>query len=290
MRVVGLVAIATLCCAFLRPTNAATPPAHRVAADHVTVELVTETKTLQPGSRAWVGMVFRHEPHWHTYWMNPGDSGLPTRLEWQLPTGFRAGDMAWPAPQRFDLGGLYNFGYDGTILLPIPIDVPIDAQPNTTVALNVNAKWLICNDVCIPGKASLRVDVPVSRERAVLDQTSSRLFADARANKPANAAWQGRAQLKGHRVLIELQGAGLPSATGLDVFATQPKLVSNAPMKIARRGDALIVDAEQSEYFESAPATLTLVLTQPPVGRDTARSWQVQVPWLGNASTKTPVK
>ncbi len=52
----------------------------------------------------WVGLQLAHQPKWHSYWKNPGDSGLPTRLSWTLPTGVMAGDIAWPKPQKFYLG------------------------------------------------------------------------------------------------------------------------------------------------------------------------------------------
>ncbi|MGH8172626.1 MAG: protein-disulfide reductase DsbD domain-containing protein, partial [Rhodanobacteraceae bacterium] len=109
----------------------AVPPAFAkaVQGDHVSAELVGEHLALVPGQSMQVGLLLRHEPHWHTYWTNPGDSGLPTTIEWNLPPGFHAQDIAWPVPKRFDVGGLYNFGYDDALLLPIAIDVPADAKP-----------------------------------------------------------------------------------------------------------------------------------------------------------------
>ena len=64
-----------------------------------------------------------HQPHWHTYWKNAGDSGLPTKLEWTLPAGVTAGDIAWPAPQKIAIGTLANFGFEGTVLLPVPLTI-----------------------------------------------------------------------------------------------------------------------------------------------------------------------
>jgi hypothetical protein len=96
--------------------------------DHVGVELVSEATALVPGRSATLGLRFVHEPHWHTYWINPGDSGLATKLSWKLPADFRAGEILWPVPQRFDVGGLFNFGYSGDALLPVRLDVPVKCK------------------------------------------------------------------------------------------------------------------------------------------------------------------
>ncbi|WP_354675267.1 protein-disulfide reductase DsbD domain-containing protein [Cupriavidus alkaliphilus] len=70
----------------------------------------------------WLGLSIQHQPHWHTYWKNPGDSGLATTLSWQLPDGVRAGDIEWPTPQQLPVGPLMNYGYEGQVLLPVAAD------------------------------------------------------------------------------------------------------------------------------------------------------------------------
>jgi thiol:disulfide interchange protein DsbD len=102
-----------------------------------------------PGQPLWLGLKIEHQPHWHTYWKNPGDSGLPTTLGWTLPAGFAAGDIEWPTPRQLPIGPLMNFGYEDTLLLPVAVTVPADFSG---AALNVSlrADWLVCKDVCIP--------------------------------------------------------------------------------------------------------------------------------------------
>ena len=84
-------------------------------------ELVAQHAALRPGADALLGLRLRHAPHWHSYWINPGDSGLPTRLAWQVPQGWRAGDIEWPLPRRYAVGTLQNFGYEGEIVLPVAL-------------------------------------------------------------------------------------------------------------------------------------------------------------------------
>ena len=80
------------------------------------------------GQPIWLGLQLKHQPGWHTYWKNSGDSGLPTQLEWTLPTGLFAGEIAWPLPKKLPLGNLINYGYEDTVLLPVPLTLTPDFQ------------------------------------------------------------------------------------------------------------------------------------------------------------------
>ena len=161
---------------------AVTTSAQTVRADHAEAELVAATDAVVPGQPLSVGLVIRHDPHWHTYWRLPGDSGLPTTIKWQLPAGFAAGPIEWPVPKRLPLGPLMNFGYEGELLLPVQIAVPADVAPGQTVQLTARADWLICKEVCIPGGADLQLALPV-REAAAPSRLAP-LFASTRAQVP----------------------------------------------------------------------------------------------------------
>src|SRR5690606_14904674 len=105
---------------------------------------------VQPGERFQVALVQKIAPGWHTYWRNPGDSGEATRLDWTLPAGASAGDIQWPAPTALRVEPLVNFGFEGTVLLPVEIAVPADAKPGDTLSLQANGTWLVCEKICIP--------------------------------------------------------------------------------------------------------------------------------------------
>ncbi|MFN5157513.1 MAG: protein-disulfide reductase DsbD domain-containing protein, partial [Betaproteobacteria bacterium] len=105
--------------------DAAAQDAAVVTTPQVRAELVAHApEGLQGAKAAWLGLKIEHKPHWHTYWKNPGDSGLPTRFEWTLAAGLAPGDIDWPAPKRLPLGPLMNYGYEGTVLLPVTVQVP----------------------------------------------------------------------------------------------------------------------------------------------------------------------
>jgi DsbC/DsbD-like thiol-disulfide interchange protein len=253
--------------------------------DHLRVALIGEHTSLAPGQSLQIGLLLQHEEHWHTYWINPGDSGLPTTLTWTLPPGFRAQDVAWPLPKRFDVGGLYNFGYDGEVLLPITLEVPADAQPGTTAHLVAEAKWLVCREECIPGKASLTLDLPIAAPPPDPDTRWTAQFARARLAEPEATAWKSESHLEGDRIAITLRGPGLPDADSLDAFVAQRKLVDNKPPQIRRDGQALIVAFGKSDYFGTSPSTFDLVVTKPSVAG--IRGWRVQVP-IAAATSAAP--
>ena len=144
--------------------------------------LVAERKSIVPGQSVWVGLRLVHDPHWHTYWRNPGDSGLPTRIEWRLPAGWKAGSIQWPTPKRLPVGPLANFGYEGDLLLAVELIAPA-AVSGREVVLQAQAHWLVCKDVCIPGEAALALRLPVVNDpKAVEPSVDSGLFATARAS------------------------------------------------------------------------------------------------------------
>jgi len=104
-----------------------------VEAEHVTARLVSSVSAIQPGQPFEVALRLEIEDHWHTYYKNPGDSGLATSIQWELPEGFEAGEIQWPNPMRLSFGPLTNFGYEGTVLHVVTITPPAGAIHTSSV-------------------------------------------------------------------------------------------------------------------------------------------------------------
>ncbi len=125
----------------------------------VTARLVPEAGSVVPGGTLWVDLHLEIDPGWHTYWRNPGDSGLPTEIAWELPAGFSAGDIEWPAPERFVLGTIGNYGYKGSTDLLVPIAAPAGLAPGGTVHLVSQQRAIACR--------TRRNSRPASRRRGM---------------------------------------------------------------------------------------------------------------------------
>ena len=125
-----------------------------VTTPYVRAELLAHApQGVAPGQPLWLGLQITHQPEWHTYWKNPGDSGLPTELVWTLPAGLDAGEIAWPLPRKIPIGTLANYGYEGTVLLPVPVTVASTFAPGPLAkdaTIKLRASWLVCRKQCIP--------------------------------------------------------------------------------------------------------------------------------------------
>lgn len=201
-----------------------------VRVDSVSVELVADRTAAVPGQPLKLGLRIQHDPEWHTYWRNPGDSGLPTRIDLSLPAGWKAGGIEWPAPQRIFVGPLANYGYDGDVLLPMPVTVP--ASPSGRVDLRAKASWLVCKEVCIPGEASLALDLPVAANAA--PSAFAAQFERSARLAPASAI-PVRAALSKTAVSLGLERDALARA---EFFPYEDGLVrAPAPQVLRRIGD-----------------------------------------------------
>jgi thiol:disulfide interchange protein len=199
-------------CAFTTGANAqisfTNKPATQavVSTDQVRAELLAWAPDgVEPGKPVWVGLQLAHIPEWHTYWKNSGDSGLPTQLEWMLPAGVTAGDIAWPTPKKIPIGTLANYGYEGTVLLPVPLTV----APGFNAAnldIRLKASWLVCKKECIPQEGDFSLQIPVRSSTG----SSSGLFAAAFAASPQPLAAAGSAVQVGAQA-IQVTLAGLPA-------------------------------------------------------------------------------
>ena len=161
------------------------------------------------GKTVWLGLQLAHQPGWHTYWKNAGDSGLPTRLEWSLPAGVTAGEIAWPTPQKIRIGSLANFGYEGTVLLPVPlaIDKGFSPKPGADhLEVKLAASWLVCKQECVPQDGNFVLQLPLRGSTAL----HAADFERAQATQPV--ALTGQAALQVDPRGLTLQVSGLPSA------------------------------------------------------------------------------
>ena len=177
-----------------------------VSTSEVRAELLAHApQGVAAGQPLWLGLQITHQPEWHTYWKNPGDSGLPTVLDWTLPAGVTAGDIAWPTPKKIPIGNLANYGYEGTVLLPVPLTVAPGFK-GEQLSVRLKASWLVCRRECIPQEGEFVLNVPVRGSSAA----HGAAFEAARQASP-QALKGGSGQATPDDKSVRVSVTGLPS-------------------------------------------------------------------------------
>ncbi len=274
----------TFLVSLLSLVSANTLRAEAVYDAHVRAELVSEVQSIQPGTAFWVGLNLQMDPGWHTYWKNPGDSGLATTIEWNLPEGFTAGPVEWPYPQTIFVDPLMTYAYENTVLLLTRIQTPHSLLPGTTVTLNAEAHWLACEKICIPGKGVFNITLPVRAEAPVPDPVLAPRFAEARARLPLNESpWQIDAFQEDNRIWIALSAdASLQRhVSEVRFFPDRTEMIDHAaPQKLHRTSEKIYLELIRSRHAKDDLAQLDgiLVSGQGWRGRDSEKSLAVSVP------------
>ncbi len=179
---------------------------------HLEAELVAQDAAAVPGATIYVALRQKIAPGWHTYWRNPGDAGAATQIVWTLPTGWTAGDIVWPTPEKSRVGPLLDYAYTGQVLLPVPITVPLDARPGSTVTLKAAAAFLVCEEICIPEDAVLTLDLPVVAGVPGPDPKWGAVVAKTLADAPKPAGLKAVFKLDGGVLKLAVTGAPLKGA------------------------------------------------------------------------------
>ena len=254
-RYLSCAAIVVAMLAFSASTARAAP---LVKTEHVEAELVTDRATAQPGKPMLVGLKLRMEPHWHTYWKNPGDSGLPTKIQWVLPEGWKAGDIQWPYPQPLAVGPLMNYGYEDEVVLLTEIVPPPSAKPGAA-PLKARAEWLVCKDICIPEKGDLDMALMVALTEAPLNPRWQAHIDRARNMLPVDArGWTYASAMQGTSLVVRLTAPeGMSPPAKATFFPERENLIEPAaPQKITREGRSLRVEMKLVEPVAAGVQTV----------------------------------
>jgi len=237
---------------------------------------------LGPGKNMWLGLKIQHQPGWHTYWKNPGDSGLPTQLEWQLPTGWSAGATHWPTPNKIRVGEMTNYGFEGTVLLAAPVSVTPAAKLTEPQEVVLQANWLVCRQECIPQEGRFVLRIPGQSSQAV----NGPLF-EALLRQQPQALATGASQAQVHPDRLALTIVGLPQTIWGQkpaVFVELPEVTDHAGENHPRsqgqwRKDEWHMDLPLHPMRSTQPQQLPMVLVFGQGAESTA--WRVSLPITG---------
>ncbi len=249
-------------------------------APHMKVELASEQATIAPGQDFWIGLNFSLEPGWHVYWVNPGDSGEPPRVAWRLPAGFHAGSIQWPRPERLTAPSLVDYGYRGSVLLMARVHAAPDALTGKPAELAADVSWVVCRELCIPGKARLGISLPVT-QRPEVNATQHAVFDATRRllPQPAPAGWTAATKVAGDQFVITVE-TGRPTRTA-DFFPLEARQIANAAPQQAEACDrGLRIAVRKAEELLRTPTTLQGVLAFP-----SGESYVIDAPIVSTAAS-----
>jgi len=198
--------------------------------EHIEVELISEISTVATGDPFRIALRLVPDPGWHTYWRNPGDSGLETRIRWTLPEGVTAGEILWPIPQHLPVTGIVNYGMEGETFLLTEI-LPAALQPGEPLQIVADVSWLVCEVECIPGSAELEITLPTGPQtEPALEYRQAFAAALARLPKASPPDWQIGFEADADRLrLTVLTGSEpLPTDANIRFFPIRTDLVDHS--------------------------------------------------------------
>ena len=255
-----------------------------VTTEHVRAELMAHApEGVEPGKPVWVGLQLTHQPEWHTYWKNSGDSGLPTQLTWTLPAGVTAGDIAWPLPKKIAIGNLANYGYEGTVLLPVPLTITPAFKPPllaSDLVVKLKASWLVCRKECVPEEGDFTLQLPVRSTTAI---NAAAFDSAARAQpRPVLSGTQGvlppgQVRIEGNTIKLTVQGLPLAlRGKKLDLFPETPEVIETAAdFSQGWSGAVWTATVPLAQQRSGSPQTMPFVLA------DGGQGYRVELKVLG---------
>ena len=260
------------------------PPSSVVTTPQVRAELVAHApQGLKAGEPLMLGLLLQHQPGWHTYWLNAGDSGLATQLNWALPQGMQAGNTLWPIPQMIRVGDMVNHGFEGQILLAAPVQVDKGLVANTsTLKLQLSASWLVCKQECIPQEGKFEIQLPVAGSTASHSAAFETLLAaQPKALQPSSQ----NAQVSEKGLALRIQG--LPSSLQgkpLQLFAESTEVLASGlgadSMAGQWQGADFVLQAPLHAMRSSEPSTLRLLVVGD--SDDQAKAWRLNLAIQGS--------
>jgi DsbC/DsbD-like thiol-disulfide interchange protein len=209
---------------------------------HVTIQAFADQQAVQPGHTFRVALVEHIQPGWHTYWINPGDAGQPTKLRWTLPPGYRVDDVQWPVPQVFRAGSVVTYGYEGRAVLLQSVHAPV-SLPAGPAKLSVDVQWLACSNICIPEHGAAEIILNQTPSSSA-PSTTTALFTESTGRLPRPAPWPASLRVDPTNIEVRVRAAAhdLPADAKIEfVPLAWGAINSAAAQRVTRAGPDLVL-------------------------------------------------
>ncbi len=236
----------SLCLFFVSLVPSYAAESESVDTGKVVASLVSSNDSAAPGETIDLALRTILDPGWHTYWRNPGDSGEPVQLDWQLPEGWETGEITWPLPMTLPTGPIINYGFEGAPLFPVSVSVPETAEPGTIQTLTLDFYYLVCADICIPENGSASIDMPIGE--SVKDDRWDVLIQDAVNTSPKPAPISAAINQEAEEAVLTL--ADLPEGDFSEsyFFPFDQGIVAHSEPQTVAKGENGIEIRVASEY------------------------------------------
>lgn len=237
--------------------------AEPVQVGHVRAELIAETDSIVPGQPFRVGLHLVMDEHWHVYWRNPGDAGLPPKIKWNLPEGFTASQIQWPYPDRFEVPPLVSFGFYDSVLLPVEITPPQSLSDRDQIEISADAEWLACKEECIPGQANLSLSMP-NGSQAGINERHADLFNHVDRRIPlSGSGWQVFAAVENDYLILSLKQPEWFEGTLSDIyfFPYEKGIIDNShKQELTAADNGFLLNIKLAKNIQEIPDSIAGIL------------------------------
>lgn len=262
MAVKNIIALFVMAVLFATASNGL---ANTVTTEHTEATLLSDTSLVHAGQKFVVALHLKLQPGWHTYWKNPGDSGMAPDFTWTLPKGFTASDIQFPAPVRLPVADMVDYGYNDDVWLPVYITTSQILRANMISIIVLKARWLVCKDVCIPesGEFSLSLNETASTE--VVPGADYPAVAEAVSKLPVNLPEPLDYFVKDAKIhfSITLKDIVASDIKSVQFFpGAEGFIVNNAVQEFKVSGNNLsfVIDAEKGRLPETLQGIVSLLV------------------------------
>jgi DsbC/DsbD-like thiol-disulfide interchange protein len=245
-----------------------------VKSGHGEAELIANSASYKPGAPITMGIRLKVEEGWHTYWSNPGVGGMPLKVTWTLPEGWRAGELRQPVPKKFMTGELPGFGYEKEAIFLTNLTPPAEAQGDAEVKVKVS--WLTCNDSsCVPGDAELSLNLPAGEGKP-----GGEVAAIFQAEKKVPVSLEGAeltVEEAGNILTLRLKTPPGINLQGSVIYAATPEVVDPAATIVFKLAKTeWIATVKKNEYADGPPTLLDIVLFGGMLQKPYSVSWSAK--------------
>src|SRR5205085_11443195 len=256
----------------------------------VQAKLLADVSAVVPGKPFTAGLLLHMVPNWHTYWKFPGDAGIPTEIKWNLPDGWKVGEIQWPIPLKLnEPGDIQIYGYHDEVLLLQEVTPPASLS-GSTIQLVAETSWLVCEKICIPGSANLKLDLTVAAQNnAANEDIFSRYRRSLSQSWPGSEVARATWQRNGGELLLTVESAALANYPAADFFPLPEANVVVAHPKTERTGDGKIIFRVPIETADKNVSALNGIVVFGQTENGASRNaWSLNAPSVSMASPPMP--